>query len=63
MARKKKRRNKIVEIGSGAAQVRIYTVNRSNGYLQYSIIWKEGGRQWTRTSASTSTTSMKCWRC
>ncbi|MDA0765894.1 MAG: site-specific integrase [Verrucomicrobia bacterium] len=54
MARKKKRRNKIVEIGSGAAQVRIYTVNRSNGYPQYSIIWREGGRQRTRTSASMS---------
>ena len=32
MTRKKKRRNKIVEIGTGLALVRIYTVNRSNGY-------------------------------
>ena len=52
MARKKKRRNKIVEIGAGLAQVRIYTVNRSNGYPHYTVAWKEGGKRRTRIFAS-----------
>jgi integrase len=52
MTRKKKRRNKIVEIGTGLALVRIYTVNRSNGYPHYTVAWKEGGRRRTRILAS-----------
>ncbi|MGA0846358.1 MAG: hypothetical protein ACO3RV_07435, partial [Luteolibacter sp.] len=52
MARKKKRRNKIVEIGNGLATVRIYTVNRSNGYPHYTVAWKEGGRRRTRVFAA-----------
>ena len=51
MARKKQRRNKIVEIGTGLATVRIYTVNRSNGYPHYTVAWKEGGRRRTRIFA------------
>ena len=31
MARKRKRRNGIVEIGTGPARVKIYTVNRKDG--------------------------------
>jgi integrase len=52
MTRKKKRRNKIVEIGTGLATVRIYTVNRSNGYPHHTVAWKEGGRRRTRIFAS-----------
>ncbi len=52
MPRKKKRRNKIVEIGNGLATVRIYTVNRSDGYPHHTVAWKEGGRRRTRILAS-----------
>ncbi len=52
MPRKKKRRSKIIEIGTGLAQVRIYTVNRSNGYPHYTVAWKEGGRRRTRVFAA-----------
>lgn len=52
MPRKKQCRNKIVEIGNGLATVRIYTVNRSNGYPHYTVAWKEGGRRRTRVFAS-----------
>ena len=52
MPRKKKRRNKIIEVGTGLAQVRIYTVNRSNGYPHHTVAWKEGGRRRTRIFAA-----------
>ena len=44
MTRKKKRRNSIVEIGSGSSRVKIYTINRKNGYREFTLYWKEGGR-------------------
>ena len=45
MARKRKRRSSIVEIGTGPARVKIYTVNRKDGYPMFSLYWKEGGRR------------------
>jgi hypothetical protein len=44
MTRKKKRRNSIVEIGSGPSRVKIYTINRKNGYREFTLYLKEGGR-------------------
>ena len=52
MIRKRKRRNSIVEIGTGLAVVRIYTINRTDGYKQFTMAWKEGGRRRTRCLAS-----------
>ena len=49
MTRKKKRRSSIVEIGSGAARVRIYTMNRKDGYPEFTLAWKEGGRRKLRS--------------
>lgn len=51
MTRKKKRRSSIVEIGNGASKVRIYTINRSDGYPQFTLSWKEGGGRKTRSFA------------
>ena len=48
MPRKPKRRSAIVEIGSGPATVRIYTINRKDGYNQFTFAWKESGRRKTR---------------
>ena len=48
MTRKRKRRSAIVEIGNGPAKVRIYTINRKDGYDQFTLAWKEGGRRRTR---------------
>ncbi|MBM3863908.1 MAG: hypothetical protein FJ385_08185 [Verrucomicrobia bacterium] len=48
MTRKRKRRSAIVEIGTGPARVRIYTINRKDGYDQFTLAWKEGGRRKTR---------------
>jgi integrase len=45
MTQKRKRRSSIVEIGSGPSRVKIYTINRSNGYPMFSLYWKEGGRR------------------
>ncbi|MCF7732941.1 MAG: site-specific integrase, partial [Akkermansiaceae bacterium] len=50
--KKKKRRSKVVEIGSGTTRVRIYTINRKDGYDQFTLSWKEGGRRRTRCLAS-----------
>ena len=36
-------------MGSGPALVRIYTINRSNGYSQFTLAWKEAGRRRTRS--------------
>jgi len=51
MTRKRKRRSAIVEIGTGFTKVRIYTINRKDGYEQYTLAWKEGGRRKTRCFA------------
>jgi integrase len=48
MPQKRKRRSSIVEIGSGPATVRIYTINRKDGYNQFTLAWKESGRRKTR---------------
>ena len=34
-----------MEIGTGPARVKIYTVNRKDGYPMFSLYWKEGGRR------------------
>jgi integrase len=52
MPRKRKRRSAIVEIGSGPATVRIYTINRKDGYNQFTLAWKESGRRKTRCFSS-----------
>ena len=52
MTRKKNRRSSIVEIGTGTAKVRIYTINRKDGYSQFTLAWKEGGRRRTRCFSS-----------
>ena len=49
MTRKKKRRSSVVEIGNGPARVRIYTMNRKDGYPEFTLSWKEGGRRRTRS--------------
>jgi len=51
MSRKRKRRSSVVEIGSGPTTVKIYTITRKDGYAQFTIAWKEGGRRRTRTFA------------
>jgi integrase len=48
MARKRKRRNGIVEIGTGPTRVKIYTVNRKDGYPMFSLYWREDGRRRTK---------------
>jgi hypothetical protein len=48
MNRKRKRRGAVVEIGTGPAKVRIYTINRKDGYDQFTLARKEGGRRKTR---------------
>lgn len=45
MNRKRKRRSSVVEIGTGPCRVKIYTVNRKDGYSMYSLYWKEGGQR------------------
>jgi len=51
MTRKRKRRSSVVEIGNGPTRVRIYTIARKDGYDQFTMAWKEGGRRKTRTFA------------
>ena len=51
MTRKKKRRSSIVEFGNGPARVRIYTMNRKDGYSEFTLAWKEAGRRKTRSFA------------
>ena len=45
MTRQRKRRSSVVEIGTGPARVKIYTVNRKDGYPMFSLYWKEGGQR------------------
>jgi integrase len=40
-----------VEIGTGPALVKIYTNNRKDGYSEFTLAWKEGGRRRTRSLA------------
>ena len=49
MTRKRKRRSSVVEIGNGPARVRIYTMNRKDGYPEFTLSWKEGGRRKVRS--------------
>jgi integrase len=51
MTPKKKRRNSIVEIGTGPAKVTIYTLNRKDGFSEFTLSWKEGGRRKRRSLA------------
>jgi hypothetical protein len=48
MTRKRKRRSSVVEIGHGPSRVKIYTVNRKDGYPMFSLYWKEGGQRKVR---------------
>ena len=52
MTRKRKRRSSVVEIGNGPARVRIYTMNRRDGYPEFTLAWKEAGRRKTRSFAA-----------
>jgi integrase len=45
---RKRKRSSVVEIGTGPARVKIYTVNRKDGYPMFSIYWKEGGQRKVR---------------
>ena len=49
MTRKRKRRSSIVEIGNGPARIKIYTMNRRDGYPEFTLSWKEAGRRKTRS--------------
>ena len=49
MTRKKKRRSSVVEFGNGPTKVRIYTMNRKDGYPEFTLAWKEGGRRRVRS--------------
>jgi hypothetical protein len=40
-----------VEIGSGPARVKIYTIIRADGYDQFTMAWKEGRRRRVRSFA------------
>jgi integrase len=51
MTRKRKRRSSVVEIGNGPTRVKIYTITRKDGYDQFTLAWKEGGRRRTRAFA------------
>lgn len=46
---KKKRRSSIVEVGNGPAKVTIYTLNRKDGFPEFTLSWKEGGRRHRRS--------------
>jgi hypothetical protein len=52
MTRKKKRRSSVVEGGSGSATVKIYTNHRKDGYGEFTLAWREGGRRRLRSLAS-----------
>jgi hypothetical protein len=45
MTRKRKRRSSVVEIGNGTARIKIYTMNRRDGYPEFTLSWKERGRR------------------
>ncbi len=52
MPQKRKRRSSIVEIGTGPARIKIYTMNRRDGYPEFTLSWKEGGKRKTRSFSS-----------
>ena len=52
MTPKKKRRSSIVEVGTGPAKVTIYTLNRKDGFREFTLAWKEGGRRHRRSLSS-----------
>jgi integrase len=52
MTRKRKRRSSVVEIGNGPARIKIYTMNRRDGYPEFTLAWKEAGRRKTRSFSS-----------
>ncbi len=52
MTRKRKRRSSVVEIGNGPAKIKIYTMNRRDGYPEFTLSWKEAGRRKTRSFSS-----------
>jgi integrase len=41
-----------VEVGSGSATVKIYTNHRKDGYSEFTLAWREGGRRRVRSLAS-----------
>ena len=45
----RKRRSSVVEIGNGPTRVRIYTMNRKDGYNEFTLSWKEAGRRKLRS--------------
>ncbi len=51
MSPKKKRRNSIVEIGTDPAKVTIYTLNRKDGFSEFTLAWKECGSRKRRSLA------------
>ena len=52
MAPKKRQKAKgTVIVGRGVATVRIYPINRKDGYPQNTVCWKEGGQRRTRSFA------------
>lgn len=52
MNRKRKRRSSVVEIGNGPTRVKIYSMNRRDGYPEFTLAWKEAGKRKTRSFAS-----------
>jgi integrase len=46
---RKRKRSSVVEIGTGPARVKIYTMNRRDGYPEFTLSWKEAGRRKTRS--------------
>ena len=52
MTRKRKRRSSVVEIGNGPARIKIYTMNRRDGYPEFTLSWKEAARRKTRSFSS-----------
>ncbi|MEY4568757.1 MAG: hypothetical protein RLZZ398_196 [Verrucomicrobiota bacterium] len=49
MSPNKKKRSNIVEIGTGPAKVTIYTLNRKDGFSEFTLSWQEGGARQRRS--------------
>jgi integrase len=45
---RKRKRSSVVEVGTGPARIKTYTVNRKDGYQMFSLYWKEGGQRKVR---------------
>ena len=39
----------MIQIGTGPAAVKIYTITRADGYAEHTLAWKEGGRRRKRS--------------